>query len=141
MHEHTTGHEGESHKAWVITSKGVAAGGVHYKEGVADHPMVQIHVPMGCAWDSDTEPVGHKPTGVRGWGQREKQAWGAVMECVSDAALNTAQWVAMYREVLAAVEAHCTASAPAHSMGSTMPGDRWGGSARSGCAGANNAKQ
>ena len=78
--------------------------------------MVHFQVYIGRKWDSDEAPVGNKPTAVGSWGQREKNAWGAIMECMSGAALNTMQWVVVYMEVVAAVEAQ-RAKAPMYSVG------------------------
>ena len=66
-----------------MTLHDVDQGVVRYREGVAHHPMIVFQAKFGRGWDKDTQPVGHKPTGVNAWGLGDKQTWGAVMECVS----------------------------------------------------------
>ena len=95
-------------------------------KGVADHPMIIFEVRVGRGWERDTQPVGHKPTGVTAWGPGDKQAWGAVMECVSGAGLTIHQWVTLYREVVAAVEEQRVQRQSQHSLREAMQAESKG---------------
>ena len=126
LYVHNTGREQREHKDWVVTTKGTDRGSLQYREGVADHPMIIFEVRVGRGWERDTQPVGHKPTGVTAWGQGDKQAWGAVMECVSGAGLTIHQWVTLYREVVAAVEEQRLQRQSQHSLREAMQAESKG---------------
>ena len=76
MWGHNTDKEQDSYKGWIISSKGVAATKVWYRDGVPNHPIVHFQMYVGRTWDGDKAPVGNRSTGVGSWGQREKNVWG-----------------------------------------------------------------
>ena len=126
MYVHCTQGEPQSHKDWLVTPQGVEQGVMQYCAGVANHPMIVFQAQMGRGWERDTQPAGHKPTGVNGYGAGDKQAWGAVMECVSGAGLTITQWVTMYREVVIAVEEQHIWRQTQHSVREAMQADAQG---------------